>query len=128
MLKVVFRADLSDMNAMRKYTKTEQRIIRALYRLQSKGSLEAGTLGTYERLLLDTLGSRSALLGACQRLVKEGILIRHKVNAGDRKRWGKRWPTGYARRQAHFSLSPAMMAATEALDYDHGLLDEGRTM
>jgi hypothetical protein len=116
------------MSTTRKYRKTEQRVIRTLYRLQSQGSMESVTLGIYERLLHDTLASRSSLLGSCQRLVKEGTLVRHKVNAADRKRWGRRWPAGSAKRQAYFSLSPATMAAMEARDYREKSLDDDRPM
>jgi len=44
----------------------------------------------------------------CQRLVRQGQIIREKINAVDRRKWGHRWPSGYARRQTHFSLSPEM--------------------
>jgi hypothetical protein len=115
-----------DMSTKRKHTKTEQRVIGALYRLQSQGNMESGTLGTYERLLHDTLASRSALLTTCQRLVRDGILVRQKVNAADRKRWGRRWPVDYPRRQAYFMLSPALMAVMEAEDEFLGDVDDLR--
>lgn len=104
------------MNAGSKQTKTERRILQALYRLQSRGLMESGKLGTYDRLAEETMTSRSALLSTCQRLTKEGKIIRQKINAADRKQWGRLWPAGYARRQAHFSLSPTMMAAMESRD------------
>ena len=116
------------MSTTKKHTKTEQRVIQALYRLQSRGLMESGNLGTFDRLMQETLASRSALLTTCQRLVKDGTLVRHKVNAADRKRWGHRWPVGYARRQAHFSLSPTMMAAVEARDFEQEQLDDNRAM
>lgn len=105
------------MSASFRQTKTEQRVLQALYRLQSSGLRESGKLATYDRLVEETLASRSALLSTCQRMTKEGKIIRQKVNTTDRKRWGRRWPVGYAKRQAHFSLSPAMMAAMETRDY-----------
>jgi hypothetical protein len=116
------------MKTPRKYTKTEQRILHALYRLQSRGLMETGHLGTFERLSQETLASRSALLSTCQRLVKQGKLVRQKINAADRKQWGRRWPVGYARRQAHFSLSPAMMAAMEAREFEREQLDDNRVI
>jgi hypothetical protein len=116
------------MNKKPRETKTEQRILQVLYRLQSRGSMESGILGTYERLMQETLVSRSSLLNTCQRLVKQGKLVRQKVNAADRKQWGRRWPVGYARRQAHFSLSPAMMAAMESRDFEREQLDDNRVI
>ena len=86
--------------------------------------MDSGNLGTFDRLMQETLASRSSLLNTCQRLVKEGILVRHKVNAADRKRWGRRWPVGYAKRQTYLCLSPAMMAVMEAREYDQEQLDD----
>jgi hypothetical protein len=50
------------------------------------------------------------------------------VNASDRKQWGRRWPVGYARRQAHFFLAPTMMAAMEARDFEREQLDDNRVI
>jgi DNA-binding Lrp family transcriptional regulator len=86
-------------------TNTEKRILRALYELQKLDDSESGKLGTYETLMEETLASRSALLSTCQRLTREGVIIRRKINSADRKRWDHCWPVGFARRQAHYSLS-----------------------
>jgi hypothetical protein len=112
------------MSAATKQTKTEQRVLKALYRLQCNGLLNSGNLATYEVLMQETLASRSALLSTCQRLVTEGKIVRRRINAADRKRWEPQWPAGYARRQAHYTLSPAMMAAMEAADNLQEWLDE----
>jgi len=112
------------MSTATKQTKTEQRVLQALYRLQCRGLMNSGNLATYEVLMRETLASRSALRSTCQRLVTEGKIIRQKINAADRKRWERQWPAGYARRQAHYTLSPAMMAAMEAADNLQESLDE----
>lgn len=112
------------MSTTTKQTKTEQRVLKALYRLQSHGLMNSGNLATYEVLMRETLASRSALLSTCQRLVTEGKIVRRRINAADRKRWEPQWPADYARRQAHYTLSPAMMAAMEAADNLQEWLDE----
>lgn len=101
------------MSMAAKQTKTETRVLRAIFRLQTDGLTDIGVLATYDRLMDETMASRSALLNACQKLVKGGKLLRRKVNAGDRARWERFWPSGFARRQAHFELSPAMLEAME---------------
>lgn len=112
------------MSAATKQTKTEQRVLQALYRLQCRGLMNSGNLATYEVLMRETLASRSALLSTCQRLVTAGTIVRRRINATDRKRWEPQWPAGYARRQAHYTLSPVMMAAMEAADNLQEWLDE----
>ena len=112
------------MNEATRQTKTERRILRTLYRLRTHGDVDCFKLGTYETLMNETLCSRPALLSTCQRLVKEGKIIRRKVNALDRKQWERLWPVGFARRQAHFSLSPAMLQVLEADDDMQEWLDE----
>jgi hypothetical protein len=106
------------MGGRTKLTKTEQRVLRALYHLQREGLLELGVLATYDRLLAETMCSRAALLNACQRLVRHGKLIRCKVNAADRARWKHSWPPGFARRQTHFHLPPAMLETIEAEGFE----------
>ena len=96
-----------------KGTKTERRILQCLYRLQTRAD-QGGQMGTYEWLMRETFASRPAILRTCQRLVREGKIIRRKINAGDRKRWERQWPLGFARRQAHFSLSLEMLGRVEA--------------
>lgn len=98
-------------------TKTERRILQALYRLQTHGDLDCGRLGTYETLMHETLCSRPGLLRTCQQMVQEGKLVRKKINAADRRRWKRQWPDGHAQRQAHFTLSPEMMKLME-VEYD----------
>ena len=112
------------MSTTTKQTKTEQRVLKALYRLQSHGLMESGNLATYEWLMRETMASRSALLSTCQRLVTEGKIVRRRINAADRKRWGRQWPAEYARRQAHYTLSPTMMAAMESADDLHEWFDQ----
>jgi hypothetical protein len=102
------------MNVVEKPTKTERRVLNALYRLQTNGYLSSGRLGTYERLMEETIASKAALLCTCQRLTREGKIIREKINARDRKRWARQWPVDYARRQTHFRLSQEMLAGLEA--------------
>jgi hypothetical protein len=103
------------MNVVERGRKTEQRVLSALYQLQTLGYLSSGRLGTYERLMQDTLASRSAFLSICQRLTREGKIASRKINAADRKRWGRQWPIGYERGQAHF-LSPGKLQMMEAKD------------
>lgn len=112
------------MDDEKKRTKTERRVLQALYRLQTHGQMSAGKLGTYETLMRETLASRSALLSTCQRLAKEGAIIRGKINAANRKRWPRQWPVGYPKRQAHYILSPEMLAAMEAGEDLQDWLDE----
>lgn len=106
------------MSATKRRTKTERRVLRALYELQKLGDSGSGKLGTYETLMEGTLASRSGLLATCQRLTKEGVIIRRKVNAADRKRWDHQWPVGFARRQAHYTLSLEMFRTMEAAEDD----------
>lgn len=120
----LFSEMAGSMSTTTKQTKTEQRVLKALYRLQSHGLMNSSNLATYEVLMRETLASRSALLSTCQRLVTEGKIVRRRINAADRKRWERQWPAGYARRQAHYTLSPTVMAAMESADDLQEWLDE----
>lgn len=106
------------MTVPAKETKTVRRILQTLYRLQINGDLDSGSLGTYERLANETLCSMPALLRACQHLVKQGRIVRRKVNGADRERWEDQWPDGYAKRQAHFTLSLDTCRSMEAAEDD----------
>ena len=106
------------MAAAPRTTKTERRILQTLHRLQTHGDLDCGKLATYEALAEETLCSMPALLRTCQRMVQEGSIVRRKINAADRRRWERKWPVGYARRQAHFSLSLEMRRRMEAAQDD----------
>ena len=106
----------SQVKEATRQTKTERRILQTLYSLQTHGDMGHGKLATYEVLMAATICSRPALLMTCQRLVKEGKIVRRKINAADRKQWERQWPEGFARRQAHFALSPAMLREMEAED------------
>jgi hypothetical protein len=99
-------------------TKTEKRVLKALYELQKLDNSSSGKLGTYQTLLEETLASRSALLSTCQRLTREGVIIRRKINAADRRRWDDQWPVGFARRQAHYSLTLKMFRTMEVAEDD----------
>jgi hypothetical protein len=106
------------MSAEPRTTKTERRILQTLHRYQTHGDLECGRLATYEALADETLCSMPALLRTCQRMVQEGSIVRRKINAADRRRWEHQWRDGYARRQAHFSLSIESLRRMEAAQDD----------